>query len=186
MLRAALLPLAEWPVKSLWHQPGCDCVFLPLGSGMRPPELINHRHQEGHLMDMNFNCFPPGRDGNWRPRGEMPRLLLTTVQISPNLPKNPRFSTNPSWRIYVICREFAAMVSSNLGFWGILVMFWIFATLHSANVLNKNDFPPPPLPPCLHVLFIKASVYGVLGRLTDKASLLRPVCLWSPGLTLTD
>lgn len=92
MLLAALLPLAEWPVRSLWHQPGCDCVFLPLGSGMRPPELINHRHQEGHLMDMNFNCFPPGRDGNWRPRGEMPRLLLTTVLGLANFPKSSQKS----------------------------------------------------------------------------------------------
>ncbi|XP_062339563.1 cleavage and polyadenylation specificity factor subunit 6 isoform X3 [Osmerus eperlanus] len=50
--------------------PGGPPPHFP-GSGMRPPELIAHRHQDGHLMDMNFNCFPPGRDGNWRPRGGM-------------------------------------------------------------------------------------------------------------------
>lgn len=41
------------------------CAFFPspLGSGMRP---------DGPLMDMNFNPFVPGgRDGNWRPRGDM-------------------------------------------------------------------------------------------------------------------
>ena len=45
----------------------------PLGSGMTP-DLI--RHQDGPLMDMNFNPFPPGgRNGNWRGRGETPHLI---------------------------------------------------------------------------------------------------------------
>lgn len=45
----------------------------PLGSGMRP-DLI--RHQDGPLMDMSFNPFPPGgRNGSWRGRGETPRLI---------------------------------------------------------------------------------------------------------------
>lgn len=44
----------------------------PLGSGMRP-DLI--RHQDGPLMDMSFNPFPPGgRNGNWRGRGETPQF----------------------------------------------------------------------------------------------------------------
>lgn len=45
----------------------------PLGSGMRP-DLI--RHQDGPLMDINFNPFPPGgRNGSWRGRGDTPRLI---------------------------------------------------------------------------------------------------------------
>ncbi|XP_033881910.1 cleavage and polyadenylation specificity factor subunit 6 isoform X2 [Acipenser ruthenus] len=41
------------------------------GSGLRLPELISHRLQDSHLMEMSFNCFQPGRDSNWRPRGAM-------------------------------------------------------------------------------------------------------------------
>ncbi|KAJ8249732.1 hypothetical protein COCON_G00229480 [Conger conger] len=47
--------------------PGGPPPHFP-GPGMRPSELVPHRHQDGHLMDMNFNCFQP-RDGSWRPRG---------------------------------------------------------------------------------------------------------------------
>lgn len=52
----------------------------PLGSGMRP-DLI--RHQDGPLMDMSFNPFPPGgRNGSWRGRGETPRLIWLIWSIA--------------------------------------------------------------------------------------------------------
>lgn len=56
----------------------------PLGPGMRP-DLI--RHQDGPLMDMSFNPFPPGgRNGSWRGRGETPRLnRLITFYPNPQL-----------------------------------------------------------------------------------------------------
>ena len=59
----------------------------PLGSGMRP-DLI--RHQDGPLMDMSFNPFPPGgRNGNWRGRGD------TSIQLIDHLFKpNPNFFPN--------------------------------------------------------------------------------------------
>ncbi|XP_031714756.1 cleavage and polyadenylation specificity factor subunit 6 isoform X1 [Anarhichas minor] len=48
--------------------PGGPPPHFP-GPGMRP-DLI--RHQDGPLMDMSFNPFPPGgRNGNWRGRGGM-------------------------------------------------------------------------------------------------------------------
>jgi len=49
----------------------------PLGPGMRP-DLI--RHQDGPLMDMSFNPFPPGgRNGNWRGRGDAPLDLIEFI-----------------------------------------------------------------------------------------------------------
>ncbi|KAJ8393388.1 hypothetical protein AAFF_G00061100 [Aldrovandia affinis] len=81
---SALLPTLPGP-HSQAPGPGGDRIFYILdpgpvgpggppphfpGPGMRPTELISHRHQDSHLMEMNFNCFQPGRDGNWRPRGE--------------------------------------------------------------------------------------------------------------------
>ncbi|TDG96685.1 hypothetical protein EPR50_G00231460 [Perca flavescens] len=48
--------------------PGGPPPHFP-GPGMRP-DLI--RHQDGPLMDMSFNPFPPGgRNGSWRGRGGM-------------------------------------------------------------------------------------------------------------------
>lgn len=47
--------------------------FFLLGSGMRP-DLI--RHQDGPMMEMNFNPFPPGgRDGSWHSRGDTLGLI---------------------------------------------------------------------------------------------------------------
>lgn len=56
----------------------------PLGSGMRP-DLI--RHQDGPMMDMSFNPFPPGgRNGSWHGRGETPRLIwLMPFYLNPEL-----------------------------------------------------------------------------------------------------
>ncbi|KAJ8381394.1 hypothetical protein SKAU_G00021720 [Synaphobranchus kaupii] len=70
--------------------PGGPPPHFP-GSGMRPPELISHRHQDSHLMEMNFNCFQPGRDGTWRPRGGLQGL----PRPPPGPPGPPAFFPPP-------------------------------------------------------------------------------------------